>query len=159
MQEQNSDSDLDKFWFEVCQDTKSDVAKSHKNQTLKQRGRDLDLQLSTHVSACTGQSHSKSARSFDFPDVQYLSDALVGSFITMVAEGDLVTKDEDCVGLRPSYLVEKVVSLKEINSDKLAACSGAYRQIPCRASGSTSCTKPPTSGRRIGCGVMTYRVA
>ena len=73
------------------------------------------------------------AQSFDIPDAQRNLDALISSLINMAAEGDLVFKDQEYVGLRPSYSVESREPCR-LQTDKhapgLDARNNRFRAVP-----------------------------
>ena len=75
-------ANVDGFWQEICQAT-------------NWCGRDSELRLSTRPSRCKKKKQLREAVEFNFPNVQYILDTLVGSLVTSEAKGNLLLQDEN----------------------------------------------------------------
>ena len=107
LRQQNSDSNLDRFWFEACRDTKRKRFRVSKRITNNEAMWKIIGHTTRHSSLSLQKVSltQKCEQAFGFPDVQYLLDGLAGSWITTAAEGDLMLKDQDYVSFWPSYFL------------------------------------------------------
>ena len=91
---EHEDLNLGRPWFAVCQNTKrgkSNVTKASYLKAMWKMSGTTTLGLQKVVNA---------AMDFDFPDVQYILNALIGSFITLTAEGNVLQTNQQYNGLK-----------------------------------------------------------